>query len=171
MNLIVRRISAFALGAVGFACADPITAGAQSKPVDEPVALEIAYAMSFVDYDACGDAEAGRALRHAILAKLQACPYSPAAREMFQDVVRLNVDQLLSETLGRQVSKDTATVLPPELKAGHRNPDGTPMTCSDYRSTPRYLERRANLLRYAHGEIGASQALDEQDCPSGPASL
>ncbi len=44
------------------------------------------------------------------------------------------------------------------------------MTCERYRSTQRYLKRRADLLRYAKREITVDQLLGD-DCPSGPASL
>ncbi len=121
--------------------------------------------MSFYDFDACGDPEAGRILRSAIVEKLEHCPFSPEAKAKFEAWRVVTVEQLLSQLLSNQ---DGAPVGPPEVT--EPAPDGAPMTCERYRSTQRYLKRRADLLRYAKREITVDQLLGD-DCPSGPASL
>jgi hypothetical protein len=53
---------------------------------------------------------------------------------------------------------------------GGTNPDGSAKTCKEYRETPDYVERRANLLRYSRREITVDELIGS-DCPSGPAAL
>ena len=77
------------------------------------------------------------------------------------------LEQSLSELLSTQNGKPVG---PPEISEGETNPDGTLMTCGDYRNTPRYLARRSDLLRYSRSEITVDQLFGE-DCPSGPAAL
>jgi hypothetical protein len=131
----------------------------------DPTPFEIGYGLSFFDYDACGDPEAGRILRRAIIEKFERCPFSPQARATFEAWRLETAEGLLSQTLSNQ---DDSPVGPPEVTEPAA--DGAPMTCERYRSTKRYVDRRADLLRYANREITVDQLLGG-DCPSGPASL
>ncbi len=143
-----------------------LTAAARAQPVadDEPVALEIIYAFSFIDFDSCGDAEAGRILRELIRKKVTACSYSPAAKAAFENNVAANMEALLSEAMvARAEGRLHDFKGPPEVEQG--------MSCRDYRSQPEYVEQRERFLRYERGEIGVDEALGLSDCPSGPASL
>ncbi|HKP26790.1 MAG TPA: hypothetical protein VJV39_23170 [Dongiaceae bacterium] len=149
------------------ALATPSGADEQAPPdlLTDPAPFEIGYGMSFYDFDACGDAEAGRILRRAIVEKLERCPFSRQARAEF-DAWRLETaEELASRLLSNQ---DGIPVGPPEVTEPAAN--GRPMTCERYRSTQHYVDRRADLLRYANQEIPVDQLLGE-DCPSGPASL
>jgi hypothetical protein len=136
-------------------------AGADDQLTD-PTPFEVAYGLSFYDFDACGDAEAGSILRRAIVEKLERCPFSPQARARFGAWRLETAEGLLSQLLSNQ---DGSPVGPPEVT----NPTA-PMTCERYRSTPRYVDRRADMLRYAKREMTVDQLLGA-DCPSGPASL
>jgi hypothetical protein len=136
-----------------------------SALLDDPTPFEIGYGMSFYDFDACGDPEAGKILRRAIVEKLEHCPFSPEAMARFEAWRVATAEELLSQLLSKQ---DGEPVGPPEVSEPAA--DGKSMTCERYRGTQRYLDRRAELLRYAKREITVDQLLGE-DCPSGPASL
>jgi len=137
-------------------------ASSADDQLTDPTPFEISYGLSFYDYDACGDAEAGSILRNAIVEKLERCPFSPQARARFESWRLETAEGLLSQLLSHQ---DSSPVGPPEVT------DPTaPMTCEGYRSTPRYVARRADLLRYAKREMTVDQLLGA-GCPSGPASL
>jgi hypothetical protein len=142
------------------------------ETTDEPVALEIAYAMSFFDFDACGDAEAAHIFRQLILEKVKSCPYSSAAKVAFYSNITNNMEYLLSSILK---AKDNGTLDqlkgPPAIEEEKIYPHGGPKSCKAYRAMPFYVERRERLMRYKRGEIGVDEALDESGCPSGPASL
>ena len=133
---------------------------------DEPVGFEIAYLTSFYEFDFCGDSDAGRVFRTAIVEKIKACPYSAKARERFLGNIALNMDALLS-TLLMSAANNRSLQLKPPPEAGV-NPDGSPMTCADYLHSPPYLDLRKRLMRYADDKIGVDEALGESDCPSGP---
>jgi len=136
----------------------------------EPVGLEIAYLMSFPEFDSCGDSEAGRISRKAIIEKFRSCPYSAEAREKFEDNIRSNLEDMTSD-LWSGASQGLKPKGPPEVEDSKIDPSKKPLTCTDYRKTALYAERRDRLMRYAKGEIGVDEALGESDCPSGPASL
>jgi hypothetical protein len=138
-----------------------------SELLSDPTPFEIAYGMSFYDFDACGDSEAGRIFRRAIIEKLELCPFSPEAKTKFEEWRTETLEGLLSQLLSNQ---DGRPVGPPEVSEPTVNPNGAPMTCDSYRNTQRYLERRADLLRYSRSEITVDRLFGE-DCPSGPVSL
>ncbi|HEV8389953.1 MAG TPA: hypothetical protein VGQ35_08920 [Dongiaceae bacterium] len=140
-----------------------------SELLSDPTPFEIAYGMSFYDFDACGDAEAGRILRRAIIEKLELCPFSTGAREEFQKW-RLETLEDMAMGLWQAHVQGKDPGGPAELYDWQTNPPRPLMTCSEYRQTPRYLEKRGRLLSYARSEIGVDQAIGEE-CPSGPASL
>ena len=141
------------------------TASSADDQLTDPTPFEIAYGLSFYDYDACGDAAAGSILRHAIIEKLEHCPFSPQAKARFAAWRLETAEGLLSQLLSNQ---DGSPVGPPEVS--EPTAGGTPMTCERYRSTQRYVDRRADLLRYSKREMTVDQLLGA-DCPSGPASL
>ena len=155
-----RAISAAVIALLALA-----TPSGADEQLTDPTPFEIGYGMSFYDFDACGDPEAGRILRRAIVEKLERCPFSPQARAKFNAWRLETAEELASQLLSNQ---DGIPVGPPEVTEPAVN--GAPMTCERYRSTQRYLDRRADLLRYANREITVDQLLGE-DCPSGPASL
>ena len=161
MRIPGRRVIPAAVVAV-LALATP--SGANDRLTD-PTPFEIAYGLSFYDYDACGDAEAGSILRRAIIEKLEHCPFSPEARAGFEAWRLETAEGLLSQLLSNQGG---SLVGPPEVTEPAA--DGAPMTCERYRSSPRYVARRADLLRYTKREITVDQLLGG-NCPSGPASL
>ena len=160
-----RAIFAVIVAAAALAAPSDADEASPAGPLNDPTPFQIGYGMSFYDFDACGDPEAGRILRSAIIEKLEHCPFSPEARVKFEAWRVATAEQLLSQLLSNQ---DAAPVGPPEVTEPAA--EGTRMTCERYRSTQRYLDRRADLLRYAKREITVDELLGE-DCPSGPASL
>jgi hypothetical protein len=68
-----------------------------SKLLDDPTPFEIGYGMSFYDFDACGDSEAGRIFRRAIIEKFDLCPFSPQARAKFEQWRTEALEDLLSD--------------------------------------------------------------------------
>jgi hypothetical protein len=142
----------------------PVAAQAQPVADDEPAALEIIYGFSFVDFDACGDVEAGRILRKLLREKVMACNYSSGAKEAFRANTAENIEAMLSAAMEASAEGRLGQFKrPPEVEQG--------MSCRDYRATPEYVEQRDRFIRYKRGEIGVDEALDLSDCPSGPASL
>lgn len=145
----------------------PTSAQSPSEPLTDPTPFEIGYGMSFVGFDACGDAEAGRIFRRALLDKLAQCPFTPEARAEFQNWRLETLEDLIAD-LWQGYSRGESPRGPPELYGADGKPNG--MTCADYRSTPRYQDRRAALLRYQRREIGVDDVFGSE-CPSGPAAL
>ena len=126
-----------------------------SEPLTDPTAFEVAYGLSFMAYDECGDGEAGRLLRRADVERFEQCPFTPEARAKFQAFRLETLEHLASEyaqAWTQEVKRDP-------LRMGEFNPDGTPASCEDHRRTPRYTERRNQLLRYARGEIAVEQVI------------
>lgn len=119
--------------------------------------------MSFFDYDACGDAEAGQIFRRALIEKLERCPFSPQAMNDFQKW-RIETLERMATELWQAQHKGTELHGPPELS------DGTVSSCAEYREIPRHQSKRLSLLRYDRGEIDVDEVIGEE-CPSGPASL
>ncbi|WP_395016829.1 hypothetical protein [Dongia sp.] len=149
----------------------PIAARAQEVP-DEPVGAEIAYDMSFFDFDVCGDAEAGRVFRQLVMAKINACSYSNAARERFQAHIFKTAEGFATALLqARAEGRLDQLKGPPAIEEEKINPHGGPKSCKEYREMPSYLERRERLMRYAKSEISIDEALGDSDCPKGPATL
>jgi len=145
------------------------TSQSSSEMLTDPTPFEIDYGMSFYDFDACGDSEAGRIYRRAIIEKLEACPFSPDAMQKFQ-AWRIETLEDMAAQLWQAHAAGQDPGGPPELYDWQTNPPRPVMSCSEYRQTPRYLEKRALLLRYGRGEITVHQAIGA-DCPSGPAAL
>jgi hypothetical protein len=146
-------------------------AQSSSRPADEPVGLEIAYAMSFLEYDACGDVEAGRIFRELILEKVKSCPYSPAAKDAFHSNVAMNMEQILRKVFEDKDKGLLDEWVPMAVQSEKDDPHGGPKSCEEYREMPSYLEDRERFMRYKRREIGVDEALGESGCPSGPASL
>ncbi len=134
-----------------------------SEQLTDPTPYKIAYGLSFLDYDSCGDSEAGRIVRRAVLEKLARCPFSPEAMDEFQEWRIQNVEGMLADLILGQ-SKGLKFKGPPEVA------DGTVASCEEYREMPRYQSKRADLLRYDRGEIDVDAVIGEE-CHSGPASL
>jgi hypothetical protein len=122
--------------------------------------LTVAYLLSFPLHDACGDVEAGRILRRALLEKLEACPYSAGAKETARTTIIDELSRLASELIRHPGETPWAN-----KELGH-NPDGSAMSCQDYRQSQPYVEKRERLSRYGRGEIGVDEAIGA-DCPSG----
>ena len=149
----------------------PIAAHAQEVP-DEPVGAEIAYDMSFFDFDVCGDAEAGKVFRQLVIAKINACSYSNTARENFQAHIFKTTEGFATALLqARAEGRLDQLKGPPAIEEEKINPHGGPKSCKDYREMPSYLERRERLMRYANGKISIDEALGDSDCPKGPSAL
>jgi hypothetical protein len=124
-----------------------------SEPLTDPTAFEVAYGLSFMAYDECGDGEAGRLLRRAVVERFEQCPFTPEAKAKFE-AFRLETLEHLASEYAQAWAKE---LKPNPLRRGEFNPDGTPASCEDHRRTPRYIERRDQLLRYGRGEITAEQ--------------
>lgn len=58
-------------------------ARAADGPLNDTSAFEYAEGMSFYAFDGCGDAVAGKTIRHALAEKFAHCPFSAAARTRF----------------------------------------------------------------------------------------
>jgi hypothetical protein len=155
------------VGFIGLLSADA-TAQSKTPSLTDPTPQEIAYGFSFYMYDTCGDSEAGQIFRRAIIEQLDRCSFSPEAKAKFQ-AWRIETLEALVSRLIKPGSDFNASKVLKDVTGG-TNPDGSAKTCSEYRATPEYIERRAKLLQYQRGEISLEKLLGPA-CPSGPASL
>jgi hypothetical protein len=128
-----------------------------SESLTDPTAFEVAYSLSFMAYDECGDGEAGRLFRRAVVERFEQCPFTPEAKARFQ-VFRLETLEHLASEYAQAWAQE---VKPDPLRMGGFNSDGTPASCEDHRRTPRYTQRRDQLLRYDRGEITAEEVLTD----------
>ena len=62
-----------------------------------PRRLRVGYGLSFMDYDECGDGEAGRLLRRAVVERFEQCPFTPEAKAKFQAFRLETLEHLASE--------------------------------------------------------------------------
>ncbi len=137
----------------------PSAAPAQAAPAPAASAglslqpFETAYATSFYGFDACGDQVAGKTFRSALLEKLDACPFSPEARQHFRQWSAAQRKQS-SQAMGRLVAENGG--LPVKL-------EGMTQTCHEQRNSPDYLAVRDKLDQYAQGLLRA-EALLPQGC-------
>lgn len=141
---------------ISFICSPAIAQS--STALTDPSAFAIAYGMSFLEYDTCGDGEAGRLARQAIVERFEQCPFTPGAKAGFQSWRIDQLEKLASELfqmleLGQR---------PNPANLGEFNPDGTPMNCSGHRKTSRYIAHRAELIRYGRGEIKVEELLPDR---------
>jgi hypothetical protein len=137
-----------------------------SERLTDPTAFEVAYGLSFMEFDECGDGEAGRLFRRAVVERFEQCPFTPEAKAKFQAFRLETLEHLASEYAQAWAQE----MKPNPLRMGEFNPDGTPASCEDHRRTPRYTERRDQLLRYARGEITAEQVTTDP-CDVSPGAL
>lgn len=134
-----------------------VWAQSASEPLTDPTAFEVGYGLSFMEFDECGDGEAGRLFRRAIVERVEQCPFTPEAKAKFQ-AFRLETLEYLASGYAAAWAQERK---PDPLRTGEFNPDGTPASCDDHRRTARYVQRRDQLLRYGRGEVTAEQVLTE----------
>ncbi len=94
----------------------------------------IAYLLSSVSFDSCGDAAHGELLRRSLVQRLMACPFSPKAKAAFMD------------SAGPALLK---------LKEGNaRNPERNAKNCARIQANPKYAEddRGVGSLRQGSNE-------------------
>lgn len=89
---------AFALLAMALpSLSSTATAQSSSEMLSDPTAFEVAYALSFSEFDECGDSEAGRIFRRAVIERFEHCPFSPEARVRFQSSRIENLEAMATE--------------------------------------------------------------------------
>ncbi|TCZ58778.1 hypothetical protein [Roseicella aquatilis] len=118
-------------------------------PLEDPAAFERGFAVSLWQFDACGDALAGRMFRAALAERFARCPFSAAARERYQRrtraeaaKARARMTQMVEEAGG----------LPRELP-------GMAGTCRAQQASEPYRRLRALLERHATGEVPAAAVI------------
>ena len=117
------------------------TAAAQTPQLDNPTAFERGFAVSLYQFDACGDALAGRMFRRALAERFAQCPFSPAARSHYQQQTRAEF-QRVRERMQRLIEDNGG--LPRELA-------GMSTTCHAQQVSEGYRDFRALLERYQAG--------------------
>jgi hypothetical protein len=125
------------------------TATAQSPPLDNPAAFERGFAVSLYQFDACGDALAGRMFRRALAERFAQCPFSPAARSHYQQQTRAEF-QRVRERMKQLVEENGG--LPRELV-------GMSTTCHAQQVSEGYRDFRALLERYQAGGATAEAVI------------
>ena len=116
-------------------------------------------------YDACGDSEAGRIFRRAVLEKFESCHFSRAVNQKFEDWLVRNLEEIA--TVGWKAAAEGKDLTP---SSSLLSPDGSITTCKAYRETPSYLEKRELLLKYDRKEVSVDDVVGD-DCSLGPAAL
>lgn len=126
-------------------------ARAQTPPpaLDDPAAFERGFAVSLFQFDACGDAVAGRAFRRALAERVAHCPFTPGARARYAERTRAQF-QKARERMAALVEETGG--LPVRL-------EGMSATCRQQRASEEYRLLRARLERYAEGAIAADAVI------------
>jgi hypothetical protein len=117
----------------------------------ETRAFETAYAASYYQFDACGDALAGREWRLALSQKVRQCPFSDAAKQRF--VTRTAAQRRKSgEILAKQIEDKGG--LPVQL-------DGMSRTCREQMDSEQYRAIRARLDDFVAGKAAADTVVPQ----------
>jgi hypothetical protein len=122
---------------------------AQAPQLDDPAAFERGFAVSLYQFDACGDALAGRMFRRALAERFAQCPFSPAARSHYQQQTRAEF-QRVRERMKQLVEENGG--LPRELV-------GMSTTCHAQQVSEGYRSFRALLERYQAGGATAEAVI------------
>jgi hypothetical protein len=125
------------------------TAPAQSPALENPAAFERGFAISLYQFDACGDALAGRMFRRALAERFAQCPFSTEARNHYQQRTRAEF-QRVRERMQRLIEDNGG--LPRELV-------GMGTTCHAQQTSEGYRSFRALLERYQAGGVGAEAVI------------
>lgn len=134
---------ALLLAAAGAAPAEPPPA------LEDTGAFERGFAVSLYQFDACGDALAGRMFRRALAERVARCPFSDGARDRYGRRTRAQF-AMARERMGRLVEENGG--LPRELA-------GMGTTCRAQQASGEYREFRALLERYAAGGATAEAVI------------
>jgi hypothetical protein len=122
---------------------------AQAPQLDDPAAFERGFAVSLYQFDACGDALAGRMFRRALAERFAQCPFSPAARSHYQQQTRAEF-QRVRERMKQLVEENGG--LPRELV-------GMSTTCHAQQVSDGYRDFRTLLERYQAGGATAEAVI------------
>jgi len=125
------------------------TAMAQTPALNDPAAFERGFAASLYQFDACGDALAGRMFRRALAERFAQCPFSAGARGHYQRETRAEF-QRVRERMQRLIEDNGG--LPRELV-------GMSTTCHAQQSSDGYRAYRALLERYQAGVVTAEAVI------------
>ncbi|TDH59847.1 hypothetical protein E2C06_25045 [Dankookia rubra] len=127
--------------------ASPVAA--QAPQLDDPTAFERGFAVSLYQFDACGDALAGRMFRRALAERFAQCPFSKEARSHYQQQTRAEF-QRVRERMQRLIEDNSG--MPRELV-------GMSTTCHAQQSSDGYRDFRALLERYQAGGATAEAVI------------
>jgi hypothetical protein len=133
---------------------------AQAPMPDRTDSLEAGYALSFRT-DACGDADLGDAMRQALMAKFESCPFTEMTRQRFQQMA------------ARQRRVFTGQLA--QYVHDHGGPldhvDGVP-SCTAYLHSPAMEQLRSKLFAYRDGKLTLDEVMPvsckQLGVPSGP---
>lgn len=124
-------------------------ASAQAPALDDPTAFERGFAVSLYQFDACGDALAGRMFRRALAERFAQCPFSKEARSHYQQQTRAEF-QRVRERMQRLIEDNGG--MPRELV-------GMGTTCHAQQASEAYRDFRALLERYQAGGATAEAVI------------
>ena len=141
------RAAALLGGALLFAV--PGAAPAEPATLESTGAFERGFAVSLYQFDACGDALAGRMFRRALAERFARCPFSDEARARYGRRTRAQF-AMTRERMLKLVEENGG--LPRELP-------GMATTCRAQQASGEYREFRALLERFAAGEAKADAVI------------
>lgn len=113
------------------------------------VAFRLAYQMSYVSLDWCGDSASGAIFRKALLARFDACPFPGDVKSSFHDWVE-------KESVRQQAATQGA------LAHDNQSPDHASdleQSCAERLHSPDYQQARDQLQRFDRGELPATMVI------------
>lgn len=144
---MIRAAAAF--GAALLAAGAAARAQAPPPALEDPGAFERGFAVSLYQFDACGDAVAGRAFRRALAERVSRCPFTAAARARYGERTRA---QLLK-------ARERMAALVEENGGMPRELPGMETTCRAQQASGAYRDLRALLERYTEGAAAAEAVI------------
>jgi hypothetical protein len=121
--------------------------------------FDVEYIVTFV-FDACGDTSYGQWYRQAIMAKVEACPFTEAARKGFYVNVAHSVDDTLSELI---TYVDTHKSMPPEFLGERLSKEqcskiiAQPSTIAFKKKLDQFRQKKIPISEFTKAELGTCE--------------
>lgn len=104
----------------------------------------MAYSMSFLMFDVCGEGDVGKWYRDVVIAQVESCPLTADAKERFYKLALRNTANVAAEAI--------------KLVASHSSlPDTGDVKCAKL-DNPEFKALREKLSQYHSGKISLSEA-------------
>jgi hypothetical protein len=148
LNALASLAAALTLLLAGVNASGADTPNAPKKKLDDTsvFGFDWQYATSFAVYDFCGDTTGGKLYRKILIAKMEACPFTDAAKKAFYINATHAADSSLSDLIAYFSTHSSMPTMVP----------GGSDSCSHAHSHPAEIEFRKKLEKYDQGKIPLS---------------